>query len=159
MGSGKSTIGWILADRLEVEFLDLDEAIEVATGMTVPAIFEAEQEAGFRDREEAALAEVAEQKGPLVIATGGGAVLREGNRRRMAESGQVVYLHAPVETLLERVAGDTNRPLLQASDPQAKLASLQAERDPLYREADLIVETAGKFPEEIADEILARLDP
>lgn len=158
MGSGKSTVGLELAEGLGVAFLDLDEAIEAAAGQSIPAIFETEGETGFRGREEAALQELAARDEPMVVATGGGVVLREANRRRMADAGTVVYLHAPVDTLLERVKGDTNRPLLQVADPRAKLEALQAERDPLYREADLTVETAGRTPAEIADEVLARLD-
>lgn len=158
MGSGKTTVGKELAYRLGVPVLDLDEAIESAADKSIPAIFEAEGEAGFRDREEAALRALIQAGEPAVVATGGGVVLREANRRRMAEAGRAVYLHAPVEVLLERVKGDTNRPLLQVADPRAKLEALQAERDPLYREACLTVETAGRTPAEIADEVLARLD-
>ena len=158
MGSGKTTIGAVLAERLGAELVDLDEAIVELAGMPVPAIFEAKGEAGFRDLEERALGEVAQRTGPLVVATGGGVVLRAANRFRMAVSGNVVYLHADVDTLLERTAGDPNRPLLQVEDPRAKLEALQAERDPLYRQADLTVETAGRAPAEIAEEILAHLE-
>jgi len=158
MGSGKSTVGTELAARLGAAFRDLDEAVEEEAGRPITEIFQAEGEAGFRDREETALRAIPGEGGRRVVATGGGVVLREANRRLMAQTGQVVYLHAPVETLLERVAGDANRPLLQVADPRAKLEALQTERDPLYRQADLTVETAGRSPAEIVDEILARLD-
>ncbi len=158
MGSGKSTVGRALADRLGAELVDLDDVVVEIAGKAVPAIFEAEGEARFRDLEERALGMVAQRTGPLVVATGGGVVLRAANRFRMAASGTVVYLHADVDALLERTAGDTSRPLLQVDDPRAKLEALQAERDPLYRQADLTVETAGRSPEAIADEILASLE-
>ncbi|MFB6259776.1 MAG: shikimate kinase, partial [Thiohalorhabdaceae bacterium] len=95
MGSGKSTVGRALAARLGTNLVDLDELVAAGAGLSIPEIFEAEGEAGFRDREQAALADIADLRGPLVVATGGGAVLREANRRRMAEAGRVVYLHAP----------------------------------------------------------------
>ncbi|MFP4560526.1 MAG: shikimate kinase [Thiohalorhabdus sp.] len=158
MGSGKSTVGRALAQRLGAELVDLDAVIVERAGRAIPEIFAAEGEAGFRDREQAALEEVAARPGPLVVATGGGVVLREANRRTMAANGTVVYLRADVETLLERTAGDANRPLLQVNDPRAKLEALQAEREPLYRQAHLIVDTPGRTAQEVAEEILARLD-
>jgi len=150
-------VGRALAARLQAKLVDLDEEIVRRAGRPIPEIFAAEGEEGFRDREEQTLAEVAAREGPLVVATGGGVVLREANRRRMAEYGTMVYLHAGVDTLLARAGGDPNRPLLQVDDPRAKLEALQAEREPLYREADLVVTTDGRKPGEVAEEILARL--
>lgn len=153
MGSGKSTVGRILARCLGWDCLDLDAQILWLAGRTIPAIFETQGEAGFRDWEERALAAVADRDEPLVVATGGGVVLRENNRRRMREAGWMVYLDAPVETLLARTAGDTNRPLLQVDDPRAKLAELQSQRDPLYRQAHYTVATEGKGARGVAREI------
>ncbi|HKJ87025.1 MAG TPA: shikimate kinase [Gammaproteobacteria bacterium] len=160
MGSGKSTVGRALAARTGAALVDLDEEIVRRAGTSIPRIFEERGEEGFRDFEGRVLGEVARRPGPLVVATGGGAVLREANRNAMVAAGTVVYLHADLDTLLARTSGDANRPLLREEDPRAKLEVLQAEREPLYRQADLVVETAGRGPEEVAREILARLaDP
>jgi shikimate kinase len=150
MGSGKSTVARALAHRLGWGRVDLDRAIAERAGTTIPEIFASEGEAGFRDWEERTLTEVAHRVEPLVVATGGGVVVREGNRVRMREAGAMVYLHADVDTLLARTRGDSNRPLLQVADPRGKLVELQAEREPLYREADHVEETAGRGPEAVA---------
>lgn len=150
MGSGKSTVARALTQRLGWPWLDLDSEIQAKAGRTIPEIFAEEGEAGFRDWEERALEEVAARPRPLLVATGGGVVLRRGNRERMHEAGRMVYLRADVDTLLERTEGDSNRPLLQVPDPRSKLAALQAEREPLYREADRIEDTAGLSPETVA---------
>ncbi|MFA9459300.1 shikimate kinase [Thiohalorhabdus methylotrophus] len=157
MGAGKSTVARLLAPRLQAGVVDLDAEIEDAFGRSIPELFAEHGESGFRDREERVLAEVAQRPGPLVVATGGGVILRDANRRVMAASGTMVYLHADVDTLLARTAGSANRPLLQVADPRAKLAALQAERDPLYREAAILVEGAESSPAEVAEEILHRL--
>jgi len=141
MGAGKTTVGRLLAKRLRRRFLDCDHEIEVRTGVRIPVIFEIEGEAGFRKRESQVLTELASEQN-LVLATGGGAVLAEANRRCLRETGCVVYLCAPPETLYERTRRDRNRPLLQVEDPLSKLQELYSVRDPLYREvADIIIQS------------------
>jgi shikimate kinase len=141
MGAGKTTVGRQLAKRLQRRFVDSDHEIEVRTGVRIPVIFEIEGESGFRKRETQVLCELSREPG-LVLATGGGAVLAEENRRRLRDNGIVVYLHAPPNVLYERTRHDRNRPLLQVDDPLAKLQLLYEQRDPLYREvAHIVVES------------------
>ncbi len=140
-GAGKSTLGRQLARRLGRSFIDADAELERKLGVTIPTIFEIEGEASFRDREEAVLAEVAAFSN-IVLATGGGVVIRPSNRERLKLNGTVVYLHALPETLRERTRRSRHRPLLNAADPVARLAELYALRDPLYREvAATVVES------------------
>ena len=144
MGAGKTTVGRLLARRLKRDFLDADEEIERRCGVRIPVIFDIEGEAGFRARETQVIAELCALDN-VVLATGGGAVLAEENRRRIATRGTVVYLHARPAHLWLRVRHDRNRPLLATADPQKRLEELYAERDPLYREvADLVVDTDRK---------------
>jgi len=133
MGAGKTTIGRQLSELLRQEFIDSDHEIEARTGANIPWIFDVEGEEGFRQREEAVIDLLTRRQG-IVLATGGGAVMREANRRHLHERGVVVYLLTPVSVQLERTARDRNRPLLQTPDPGARLAELMALRDPLYRE-------------------------
>ena len=159
MGAGKTTVGRLLARRLKRAFYDSDEEIERRCGVRIPVIFDIEGEAGFRTREAQAIAELCAIDG-VVLATGGGAVLAEENRRRMAAHGTVVYLHARPGYLWQRVRHDRNRPLLAAPDPQKKLEELYAVRDPLYREvADIVVDTGRQSVQTLAKELLARLEP
>lgn len=142
MGAGKTTVGRLLARRLGKTFIDTDHEIQARTGVSIPTIFEIEGEAGFRRRETAVLADLA-RGSDLVLATGGGIVLAEENRRLLREHGTVVYLLASVDDLFSRTRHDRSRPLLQTADPKAKLAELFTARDPLYREvADIIIETS-----------------
>jgi len=134
MGAGKTTVGKQLARRLGRPFVDSDHEIVARTGVAIPTIFEIEGEAGFRRREAQTLAELTAMRG-IVMATGGGAVLRPENRRCLRDTGWVVYLNVPPAMLVERTRHDRNRPLLQVADPLARLEALYAERDPLYREA------------------------
>ena len=157
MGAGKSHLGRLLAARMGLAFFDLDAAIESAAGLSINALFATEGEAGFREREARALAD-AVAGSPAVIATGGGAVLAEANRAAMRERGRVVYLSVDPATQLARVSSSTTRPLLQATDPAARLAALQAIREPLYREvADFVFDTTPLSPEAAADALAARL--
>lgn len=142
MGAGKSTLGQALAAQLGCIFLDVDSQVVAAAGMTIPAIFEQEGEAGFRERETLALHALLNAPS-AVIATGGGAVVREENRQAMRSAGVVVYLKVAPDIQLQRIAGDSNRPLLQAENPAARLAALQAQREPLYRStAHLLFDTS-----------------
>jgi len=144
MGAGKTSVGKILAKRLNKTFYDCDQEIERGTGVKIPLIFEIEGESGFRDRENKVLSELVQRKN-IVLATGGGAVLSEHNRRLLAEHGTVVYLRATVNDLWQRTRHDKNRPLLQTDDPLAKLEELFVQRDPLYREiADVIIDTGSQ---------------
>ncbi|HEX4943195.1 MAG TPA: shikimate kinase [Usitatibacteraceae bacterium] len=142
MGSGKSTVGRALARRLGREFVDCDREIVERTGVPIATIFEIEGEDGFRRREAAMLAELADRSG-TVVATGGGAVLDAGNRRLMREHGIVVYLHTPLDHLHERTRRDVARPLLATGDRRATLTELLVARDPLYREVAHIVVESG----------------
>ncbi len=140
-GAGKSTLGRSLARRLGMPFVDADAELERRLGVTIPTIFEIEGEAAFRDREEASLAELVVRTG-IVLATGGGAVIRPANRERLKANGTVVYLHAEPATLRERTRKSHHRPLLNTADPFARLTELYAQRDLLYREvADVVLES------------------
>lgn len=140
MGAGKTTIGRSLARRLALDFVDSDREIEERTGVRIPTIFEIEGEDGFRKREASVIDDLSRLSGQ-VVATGGGAVLRQENRANLRASGLVVYLNVPPQILWERTRNDRNRPLLRVADPLARLGELFAQRDPYYREvADLVVD-------------------
>lgn len=137
MGAGKSTIGRRLARHFELPFIDLDEEIERRNGVSIGMIFELEGEAGFRQRETRLIDELSGSDG-VVLATGGGAVLAEENRHRLAARGFVVYLAASVAQQLSRLSRDVKRPLLQTPDRRERLESIATQRNPLYQEiADL----------------------
>jgi len=158
MGAGKSTIGRLLAKELRLSFKDSDKEIEQRTGADIPWIFDVEGEQGFRERERAVIAELSMQDG-LVLATGGGAVMRPENRLALHAGGRVVYLHTSVEQQIDRTSRDRNRPLLRTANPAQVLRDLMAMRDPLYREvADIIIETDERPPRMVVQEILARLE-
>jgi len=133
MGAGKTTIGRRVAELLGLPFFDLDHEIETHCGADIPLIFELEGEAGFRQRESTVLAELAARHA-IALATGGGAILAEDNRRLLGARGFVVYLEATVEEQLERLSRDRKRPLLAAPDRRERLLALAAQREPLYRE-------------------------
>ena len=157
MGAGKSTIGRLLAKELKLSFKDSDKEIERRCGADIPWIFDREGEQGFRDREVAVLADLAQLEG-VVLATGGGTVLREENRRTLAQGGQVIYLHASVDQQVTRTARDRQRPLLQTTDPRGVLQRLMEKRDPLYRQvADLVVEVDDRSKYHVLAEIVERL--
>ncbi len=158
MGAGKTTIGRLLAGRMKRAFVDSDHEIEQRCGVSVPVIFDIEGEPGFRAREALMIAELTARDG-IVLATGGGAILDAESRHRLATRGTVVYLHAPPADLYERVRHDKNRPLLATADPLARLESLYAERDPLYREvADIVVDTGRQSAPALVRDLLGRLE-
>lgn len=141
MGAGKTTLGRQLARRLDKRFVDADHELEARLGVSIPTIFEIEGEDGFRDREESIIDELTRMSG-VVLATGGGAVLRSGSRARLRENGTVLYLHAEPETLWQRLRNSRHRPMLHAADPRNRLVELYRLRDPLYREvASHVVES------------------
>ncbi|MEQ1517794.1 MAG: shikimate kinase [Usitatibacteraceae bacterium] len=158
-GAGKSTIGRALAKCLQLKFVDADHALTEKTGVSIATIFEMEGEEGFRIRENALLAELSMRTG-LLVATGGGIVLREDNRAIMHRTGVVVYLRAKIDDLWARTQHDSKRPLLRAENPRAVLTNLLELREPLYATlADLIVETAGypkvtRLAQDIADRLM-----
>ena len=157
MGAGKTTVGRALAQKMQMGFADTDKVLVERTGVPVATIFEIEGEAGFRRREAAVLAELAEGE-DCVIATGGGAILAAGNREAMRRRGTVVYLRARLEHLWERLRHDTSRPLLATADPRATLARLLEERDPLYREAaHVVVDTGLQGAGTLATRVMAAL--
>lgn len=157
MGAGKSTIGRLLSRELHLTFMDCDREIENRCGADIPWIFDVEGEQGFREREHAMLAELCYETG-AVIATGGGAVLREENRRLLRQTGTIIYLFTSVDCQIERTFKDKGRPLLQHDDPEKVLRELMAIRDPLYRElADIVVKTDHRTPRSVVQEILQNL--
>jgi len=157
MGAGKTTVARLLAGRLNRTFIDSDHELEARCGVKVPVIFEIEGEEGFRNREAAVLDELTSRPG-VVLATGGGAILREENRRRLAERGLVIYLRAQPHDLYIRTRHDKNRPLLMTPDPQKRLEELFAQRDPLYREvADLVTDTGRQGVQVLVKQILSNL--
>jgi len=157
MGAGKTTIGRQIANELSLDFFDSDHEIENRTGVTITHIFDIEGEAGFRKRETAMLDELTEKKG-IVLATGGGAILKPENRQFLMSRGTTIYLYANIDTLVERTSKDRNRPLLQTDDPRQKLQELFDIRDPLYREtADIIIDTGKDSVRLAIKEILEKL--
>lgn len=153
MGAGKSTIGRQLARALHRTFIDSDREIEKRTGADIPLIFDLEGETGFRQREISVIDDLS-QLADIVLATGGGAVTQPENRQHLASRGTVIYLHTTVDQQLSRTHRDRNRPLLQTENPRAKLESLMAEREPLYREiADIVVNTDGRSVKDVVHQI------
>jgi shikimate kinase len=158
MGAGKTTIGRQLSELLKREFVDSDHEIEARTGANIPWIFDVEGEDGFRAREEAVI-DALTQREDIVLATGGGVVMREANRRHLHERGVVIYLMTPVSIQLERTARDRNRPLLRTPDPRKRLTELMEMRDPLYREtAHIIMPTDGGSARDVALRIIHALE-
>jgi shikimate kinase len=158
MGAGKTTIGRQLSEILRLEFVDSDHEIEARTGANIPWIFDVEGEEGFRLREESVI-DLLTRRQNIVLATGGGAILRESNRTHLRERGVVVYLYTPVSVQLERTARDRNRPLLQTANPRQRLTDLMSVRDPLYREtAHIFMPTEGGSARDVAMRIIHALE-
>lgn len=157
-GCGKSTVGRSLARRLDLPFADTDQLIEQRIGCSIREFFEREGEARFRDIEQEVLESLAQAQA-RVLATGGGAVLRPANRQALRAAGKVIYLRASADELWRRLRHDTQRPLLQVSDPQARLRQLYADRDPLYREtADFVIDTGRPSVPTLVNMILMQLE-
>src|SRR4051795_8056812 len=138
MGAGKSTIGRRLAGRLHLPFMDADTEIEAAASMSIPEIFAAHGEQYFRDGEARVIARLLDN-GPGVLATGGGAFMREETRTRIRDKAVSVWLKADAETIMKRVKRRADRPLLQTADPAATIARLIEERHPVYQLADITI--------------------
>ncbi|PHS29253.1 MAG: shikimate kinase AroK [Methylophaga sp.] len=158
MGAGKSTVGRQLARSLGRDFYDSDKEIEKRTGVSISWIFEMEGESGFRSREQKVLDDLTGLK-DIVLATGGGAILSEENRRHLRSRGQVIYLSASVEQLFRRTAKDKNRPLLQTDDPERQITELLALRDPLYRDvADIELRTGEQSIQHVVSGLIKKLE-
>ena len=158
MGAGKSTIGRHLADQLHLEFFDSDQEIERRTGADIAWVFDIEGEEGFRDREENVIGDLTEKQG-IVLATGGGSVIRKSVRNKLSARGIVVYLETTVDKQVARTQRDKRRPLLQNTDsPETVLKDLAGERNPLYEEiADYTVRTDDQSARAVANEIINQI--
>ena len=157
MGAGKTTIGKYLAQRLNLDFADTDSEIEKRTGADIPWIFDVEGEEGFRNREQQVVEEMTLWDNVL-LATGGGVVVRPENRRVLGARGFVIYLHASVEEQVRRTHRDKRRPLLQDGDPEEVLRALMMQRDEYYREiADHVINTDDCSPRTVAQRLVREL--
>lgn len=157
MGTGKTAVGKHLGRLLKVPFHDSDAEIERRAGVDIPYIFEEQGEAGFRERETEALAALVQLE-PIVLATGGGAVLSPVNREMLAGTGVVVFLDTSVAQQLQRVGSGRGRPLLKGRTTPARLQELRAVRDPLYRQiADLTLSTDNRRVPRVAEMIIREL--
>jgi shikimate kinase len=157
MGVGKSTIGRRLAARLKLPFVDADTEIEVAhAGMTIPEIFERHGEPYFRDGEARVIARLLDG-GPVVLATGGGAFMREETRARIAAKAVSIWLRADHDVIMKRVRRRADRPLLQTADPEGTVTRLLSEREPVYGNADLTISSRDVPHDRIVEECLEAL--
>ncbi len=156
MGAGKTTIGRRLSARLRLPFVDADSEIEAAAGMSIPDIFETHGEPHFRDGEARVIARLLDG-GPAVIATGGGAFMREETRSRIGRKAVSIWLKADADVIMKRVKRRADRPLLQTADPAATLGRLIEEREPVYRHADLTIASRDVPHEKIVDECMDAL--
>lgn len=158
MGAGKTTVGRALAKKLNRPFIDSDHEIEARTGASIPLIFEIEGEEGFRQREAEVIRDLTAQQG-IVLATGGGAILKPENRQNLKAGGVVIYLRASIANILQRTSHDKSRPLLQTADPRARLEELARVREPLYLEvADMVIETGRPNVQSLVQTILTELE-
>ena len=159
MGVGKTTIGKVLAEQLDLQFFDSDREIETATGADIPWIFDVEGESGFRSRESRMIDQLS-GKSNIVLATGGGAVLAEENRKHLSERGTVVYLQASIAQQVERTSRDKNRPRLQTGDAEKKNRELMEVRETWYKDiADIVIDTNRHNARSVSQEINKILQP
>ncbi|TFW56366.1 shikimate kinase [Bradyrhizobium sp. MOS001] len=157
MGVGKSTIGRRMAARLKLPFVDADTEIEVAhAGMTIPEIFERHGEPYFRDGEARVIARLLDGE-PIVLATGGGAFMREETRNRIAAKAVSIWLKADPDVIMRRVRRRADRPLLQTADPEGTVTRLLTEREPIYRHADLTIASRDVPHDKIVEECIETL--
>jgi shikimate kinase len=156
MGAGKSTVGRRLALRLQLPFLDADTEIEAAARMSIPDIFETQGESYFRDGEARVIARLLDS-GPAVLATGGGAFMREETRNRIRDKAVSIWLKADADVIMRRVRRRADRPLLQTADPAATVARLIREREPAYQNADITIWSRDVPHEKIVDECIDAL--
>lgn len=158
MGAGKTTVGRALAKHLNKRFVDSDHEIEARTGASVSLIFEIEGEQGFRQRESAVICQLTSESG-VVVATGGGAVLRPENREWLKTRGTVIYLRTSVSHILHRTRHDKSRPLLRTADPKGKLEELTRQREPLYEEvADVVIDTGRQSVGVLVHQVIEALE-
>src|SRR3954469_1011464 len=156
MGAGKSTIGRRLSVRLRLPFLDADIEIEAAAGMSIPDIFETHGEPHFRDGEARVIARLLDS-GPAVIATGGGAFMREETRNRIRDKAVSIWLKADVDIIMKRVKRRADRPLLKTEDPTATVTRLLEAHEPVYRNADLTIGSRDVPHDRVVDECIDAL--
>jgi len=156
MGVGKTSVGTRLARDLGYRFVDTDDLIEADQKITITEIFSSFGEAYFRDAETRVIRQVLDGEGQ-VVATGGGAVIRDENRRAFKEGGMTICLTARPEVVFERIRHETHRPLLQVPDPLGRIRELLNERERYYHQADLIIDTSDKTVDEVIDEIRQRV--
>ncbi len=158
MGAGKTTVGRRLSYRLRKTFLDVDSYIEKKEGRTIKDIFKEEGETYFRELETQALIEMQSDSASHVISTGGGLPIKEENQKILKRMGTVIYLRTKPETVFQRIKHDTNRPLLQVSDPKGKINEMLNRRDPIYLAvADVVIDVDHKDFKSILNEVLGKL--
>lgn len=153
MGTGKSTVGRLVAEKLGMEFCDTDAMVEAKSGMTISEIFDEMDEEAFRSMETDVLKEITEKRN-LVVSTGGGIVVTKGNMEIMRQAGSLITLMASPEQIFERIKDDKGRPLLQVESPLDEIKKLIFDRAPFYINTDYIVETTEMSPAEAAEEII-----
>lgn len=153
MGTGKTSVGKIIATKLAFDFVDMDELIEKTTGMKISEIFEKFGEPRFRDIE-SEIVKLLTTKKRHVISTGGGVVLREENIFNFKKSGFIFCLKASEKTIFERLKNCKNRPLIQVENLKERITELLKQRTPLYEKADFVIDTEGLTPREVADKII-----
>lgn len=156
MGTGKTEVGKILAQRLGYTFVDADSVIEQEQKMSITEIFRQHGEPYFRDVEADVIRRLSERD-RVVISTGGGAVLRQENIDNLRKKGIIICLTASPDTILKRTSNDSSRPLLQVEDPLKKIKELLEFRRPYYEKSDIMVDTEGKSPLEVVEDIIRRI--